>query len=121
MPDLNILEMLSGNPPAYSSVDPNTQKLVVLMMVSDNDIGRSYGGELADLPGKISQDLDVLTLKITAMLKDAIQWMKDNDPSVPDSFNATMTVEKDGNDKLTLMLNTFVRGQSTGTTDVPLW
>ena len=122
MPDLNILEMIAGRAPGYAKItDANAQKLIVLMMVSDNDVGRTYGGELADLPGKTVGDLSIAQMKITSMMKDAVQWMKDNDPSVPDTFTATGTVEQVSSDKLILTVNTFVNGENTATETLNLW
>ena len=92
MSDLNILGMIAGEKPGYAdSRVLYAQKLAVLIMVSDKDIGRTYGGELANLQGEASIDTeDTFRLEIATLLQEAVEWMKENDSSIPLEFDAKL-------------------------------
>lgn len=123
MSDLNILGMIAGKKPGYA--DEKTlyaQKLAVLIMVSDNDIGRTYGGELATLPGKVSIDSeDTFRLEIVTLLQEAVEWMKENDSSIPLNFDAKLDSILSTDDGFSIVISTTTDGVSYTPSTVTLW
>lgn len=122
MSDLNILGMIAGKKPEYA--DENTlyaQKLAVLIMVSDKDIGRTYGGELANLQGEASIDNEDFQLEVATMLQEAIDWMKENDSSVPIDFNAKLEAVTSTADGFSITISTTTDGVSYTPSTVTLW
>jgi hypothetical protein len=123
MSDLNILGMIAGEKPGYA--DERTlyaQRLAVLIMVSDKDIGRTYGGELAALPGETSINAeDTFRLEIVTLLQEAVEWMKENDPSTPLDFDAKLDDIISTDDGFSLVISTTTDGVSYTPSTVTLW
>lgn len=122
MSDLNILGMIAGEQPGYASEKSlYAQKLAVLIMVSDKDIGRTYGGELAALQGEASIDVDGFRAEMSAMLQEAVDWMKQNDPTVPEDFDATLESVDVTPDGFTVTIETTTDGVSFTPSTIRLW
>ena len=123
MSDLNILGMIAGEKPGYAdSRVLYAQKLAVLIMVSDKDIGRTYGGELANLQGEASIDTeDTFRLEIATLLQEAVEWMKENDSSIPLEFDAKLEDVISTADGFSVVISTTTDGVSYTPSTVTLW
>ena len=123
MSDLNILGMIAGEKPGYAdSRVLYAQKLAVLIMVSDKDIGRTYGGELANLQGETSIDTeDTFRLEIATLLQEAVEWMKENDSSIPLEFDAKLEDVISTADGFSVVISTTTDGVSYTPSTVTLW
>ena len=116
MSDLNILGMIRGEAPGYvPESDGNGQKLAVLLMVSDTDIGRSYGGGYAMMSGR-ANDPDSLSLDVSSTLTDVLAWMQDNDDTLPNDFTASVESVIPGEDSLSVSIQAGPEDQLTTTT-----
>lgn len=117
MKDLNILGMMRGDPPGYSlDMETNPQRLMVLLMVSDKDAGRDYGGGFASMAGEVN-DPDAVSLEVSSSLGEALEWMMDNSDTVPDDFTASVEDAFAEYDHLTVTINA---GTEDGNTPVNL-
>ena len=104
MSDLNILGMMRGDAPGYAAAkEEDGQKLAVLLLVSEQDTGRAYGGSLSSMSGRVN-DPDASSLDVSAALKDVLSWMLDNDPSIPEDFTANVTGTVVVDDKLAVSI-----------------
>lgn len=122
MSDLNIFSMINGSEPGYADEkELYAQKLAVLIMVSDDDIGRAYGGELASLPGKMNLNADTIKTEISGMLQEAVSWMKENDDTIPNEFNADLVEVYATSDSLSIEINTTTDGASYTSSTIRLW
>lgn len=122
MSDLNIFSMINGSAPGYADEkELYAQRLAVLIMVSDDDIGRSYGGELASLPGKLNINSDTIKAEIAGMLQEAVAWMKENDDTVPDDFAAELMNVYVTTDSLSIEISTTTDGVSYTPSTIRLW
>lgn len=114
MPDLNILEMLNGDKPAYvDGLAMWAQRLLVIIMASEEkDTGRAYGGELAALVGEAVLPPDTLSLKVSEAIPDALAWLKQNSDA-PNELQASVDdVVADG-DHLTVFITVSLNGEET--------
>lgn len=122
MSDLNIFSMINGSEPGYADEkELYAQKLAVLIMVSDDDIGRAYGGELASLPGKMNLNADAIKTEISGMLQEAVSWMKENDDTIPNEFNADLIEVYATSDSLSIEISTTTDGASYTSSTIRLW
>ena len=122
MSDLNIFSMINGSKPGYADEkELYAQKLAVLIMVSDDDIGRAYGGELASLPGKMNLNADAIKTEISGMLQEAVSWMKENDDTIPNEFNADLGEVYATSDSLSIEISTTTDGASYTSSTIRLW
>lgn len=116
MSDLNILGMIRGEKPGYAPVnDENGQKLAVLLMVSEEDTGRSYGGGYAMMSGR-ANDPDAISLDVSSTLTDVVAWMQENDDTIPDDFTATVESVSPGEDNLVVSIMAGQEANMTETT-----
>ena len=105
MADLNVLEMLRGKAPDYApDSDIYGQRLAVVMSVSSDDIGRDYGGGMADMPGKVV-DPELVAADVTAALGEALDWLHTNDEDLPEDFDARVDGTLAGEDSLTVTIS----------------
>ena len=105
MSDLNILGMMMGEKPGYApDNDVNGQRLMVIMAVSPDDIGRGYGGNLADMAGK-ANDPDVVASEVGDALSDSLTWLQTNSEDLPDDFTAVIDSTDTTEDSLTVRMS----------------
>jgi hypothetical protein len=112
--DLNILGMMRGEKPGYSTdIETNPQRLAVVLMVSPEDAGRTYGGSLAGMSGRVN-DPENVSLSIASKLDDAVQWMRMNSDTVPNDFTASVESVFPEADRLTISLKagSYASGQN---------
>lgn len=111
MADLNVLEMLRGKAPGYAPTDDlYGQQLAVVMSVSPDDIGRGYGGGLADMPGK-ANDPELVKAEVTESLNESLEWLQTNDEDLPEDFTAVLEDAVTGEDSLTISISCGPEGQ----------
>lgn len=103
--DLNILGMMMGEKPKYApSADVYGQRLAVIMAVSDEDIGRSYGGNLSIMAGQ-SNDSSIMAAEVTASMDDSLAWMQENTEDLPDDFTAQIDETEASDDSLVVRMS----------------
>lgn len=105
MSDLNILGMIMGEKPGYAPPkDEDGQRLMVVMAVSPNDLGRGYGGELASVAGQ-SNDPDTMRNIVSDALSDSLTWLRNNSDDLPEDFTAQIDDVSTTEDSLTVSMS----------------